>query len=319
MKVENAKPIPRRSLVAAAFMAFAAAPLIAGASLTDGLSSLPPQVTQIPTRGIVSDWTKIVKPAAIDDGYMGGLMIERDTSTLIGGRPGAVNVAQYVHTIVGKQVKAFEWNSLFVLDSYADAGEHCAFYSQANKYGTAGTWAGVFESCDTQGNQGAQVALELDSWVTGPDTGSRVNLDIAVGDSKTIRQLPGGGVAEATAAIRTGASSTTPWARWVNGAVLTAFRETGLTLDSDAVRGLMLRGKYKVGLDTSNAECVTAIRMAPGQRMTFESTDQVRWGFNAGPDGGLVIEWGDREVFRIDSGGSIHITGDIMRNGVKVA
>ena len=243
------------------------------------------------------------------DGY--GDMVVRDTRSVSGGTPGTVNTASTVYSVAGKNVKAFEWAKLNKLDNYADAGENVAEYNQANKFGTGPTWAGCDEICSTDPNdKTATVGRELDVWVSGVDTGNRIGLDITVGDARTIRELPGGGVAEGTAAVRVTPCGKTPWARWIFGWIISGFKECGVMLDSIATRAIWLKGEYIVGLDLSTAKCQSAIRLAPGQRMTFEGTDQISWSWL---DGKLRVQNGAVNVLEIDT-----TTGDIYKRGVKV-
>jgi len=250
-----------------------------------------------------------INMATASDGY--GDLTFRDTTNVVGGQHGNVNTAKTVKTVAGKNERAFEWAMLAWLDNYSDFGENVASYSQANKYGKGPTWAGCDEVCCTDPlDTTATVGREVDVWVSGTDSGNRVGLDVTVGDARTLRKLPGAGVAEATYGVRVTASGATPWARWIVGWFLTSFKECGLMLESIATRAIWLKGKYIVGLDFSTAECQSAIRLAPGQRMTFEPTDQISWSWL---DDRLRVQNGSANVLEIDT-----TTGDIFKRGVKV-
>ena len=88
---------------------------------------------------------KVQKPANSNDGQEGGLQAIRDTTNLAGSY-NKINCVNHAYTIVGKNVNGFEWNLYAQMDNYADTDpaqrrEHVAFYSKANKFGTATNWA----------------------------------------------------------------------------------------------------------------------------------------------------------------------------------
>lgn len=169
------------------------------------------------------------KPASSTDAYSGGIQAIRDTTGVSGGTHGHVNCVNYCFTVASKNVTAFEWNSLSVLHNYADAGENCASYIQGNKFSTGPTWAGCAEACSLDENdKTALVTYEMDSWVSGEDSGNRITLDLVVGDSKIMRQQQSTGKAEASAAIRIGASTSAPWAKYIKGIVLGKSIDTGI-------------------------------------------------------------------------------------------
>lgn len=154
------------------------------------------------------------------DGYAGGVSFIRDTRGVSGGQRGNVNTSLYSYTIAGKDVKAFEWNALFVLDNFADEGENCGFYAQGNKHGRGPTWGGCIEVCDTTDDDvTAVVGLECDVWVSGKDDGKRYGIDIVLGDSHTKRNLPASTEVGGTAALRIGGEGT-----WSTGIDFTSAR-----------------------------------------------------------------------------------------------
>lgn len=150
------------------------------------------------------------------DGYSGVTL--RDTTGLAGGERGHVNTTTYTRTIVGKDIKAFEWSALHVLDNYADAGENVAMYAQSNKHGSGPTWGAVVEACDTTpGDASGLVGLEVDCWVSGPDNGERFGIDVVLGDAKQFRGEGPSGAVVGTAALRIGSSNRSTGAKWATG------------------------------------------------------------------------------------------------------
>lgn len=227
-----------------------------------------------------------------------------------GGVPGTVGTATFIRTDAYTPTKNFEWNLIGQLNNYADTGENCASYFQANKKGNGHTWGQVVEICDSTTTPTGTIAQEVDCWVTGPDTGTRRGVDVLVGDSKAIRQEGRSDVASATVGVNVGATTMTPYATWSLAYAASSFTYCGIYLKSTAVRAIQLEGSYIVGLDLSTASTQSAIRLAPGQRMTFEPTDQISWSWL---DGRLRIQNGTLSVLEIDT-----TTGDIYKHGVKV-
>lgn len=202
---------------------------------------------EINTSGI-----SIRKPATATDGYDGGLQVIRDTSTAVGGKRGMVNCGLLAKSVAGKDVKNFEWNSLFLLENHADEGENVALYAQGNKLGLGPTWGACVEACDTTENPSGTVGLEVDCWVTGADTGNRIGADIVVGDAKSTRGLGVSDKAEATAGIRIGTSNVSPKAKWTTG--------------------LVLAGNIGTGIDCTAASAQTAIKLNENQQIVIGNT-----------------------------------------------
>jgi hypothetical protein len=181
--------------------------------------------------------------ATASDGYSN--LTQRDTTGCAGGIPGHVNTATTTHSIVGKDVRAFEWAHLCLLDNHADDGENVALYAQANKHGSGPTWGACFEACDlTPGDASGLVGAEVDCWVSGPDNGLRFGLDVVLGDSRLMRGLSQSEQVEGTAGIRVGASNVAPHAKWS--------------------KGIELTGRMDVGIDLSNCQTDTPIKMPGG-------------------------------------------------------
>lgn len=242
----------------------------------------------------VTNYTNTVvinKPGAVGDGYEGGLHVERDTSTAVGGTRGWVASPHYAHTIAGAGVTQFEWVTLSVLDNHATAGENVANYAQGNRFGTGPTWAAVSEVADTTTNLGGVISHEFDMWVTGGDTGGRIGLDVVLGDVKLMRGMsPPSTVIEGSAGIRIGNSNNAYLPRWT--------------------RGIQLTGNYVVGIDMSGSNNQTALRLKQGQSIALDEYDSVKLQLTGGR---VSIKNGAKTIFEIDM-----TTGDIYKNGVKV-
>lgn len=163
------------------------------------------------------------------DGYSKGVQSVRDVSFASGGAHGNVNTATFAKTITGAYELAFEWVNLSILDNQSQKGENVAVYAQANKLSTGPTWAAVSEATDTTGLPGALVAHEFDTFVTGPDNGLRMGLEIVSGDARAVRGMGRSQQADASSAIRIGQTLTTPWATWGTGIDLTGnFRDSAI-------------------------------------------------------------------------------------------
>lgn len=171
------------------------------------------------------------------DGYSKGSVTIRDVSGASGGSHGYVNTASFVKTITGKFELAFEWASLAILDNNSEHGENVAFYAQGNKLSSGPTWGLVGEVADTSGLGGGAVAAEFDVWVTGPDNGSRIGLDVLVGDAARMRGTGQSAQAGATAGLRIGSTTSSPYASWGTGIILQGvFRDAVLTVLDPAGR-----------------------------------------------------------------------------------
>jgi len=180
------------------------------------------------------------------DGYAGAQQILRDTTGKSGGTHGHVNCATYTRTIAGADIAQFEWNALMVLDNYALKGENVALYAQANKHSSGPTWAACFEACDTTpGDTTGLIGVEVDCWVSGPDNGERIGIDVVVGDSRLHRGLTASEQSTASVGVRIGSSNTAPHASWSTG--------------------LQLHGQMATGIDCTQSSARTAVKLRAGQ------------------------------------------------------
>ena len=261
------------------------------------------------------------KPATAVDGTGEGgptVSILRDTTGLSGGQHGFVNCASYTHTISGKNVKQFEWNNLNVLDNYADAGENCAAYDQANAFGSGATFARVSEVCCTDPNSIAPLTgFEADAWASGaitPQSGARIANDVVFGDGQFIRKkTTSPSPAEVHWGQRIAPSGDTPWARSIGGQLIEGFKQVGQMLKAaveGAVRGYFPQGKYVVLFDGSAVECETFIRMKAGHRIALDEYDQITL---QRINQRVILASNKTPFFEVDIN-----TGDIYKKGVKV-
>ena len=171
---------------------------------------------------------------------------QRDTTGCAGGEHGHVNTAATTISIAGKDVRAFEWAHLALLHNHAEHGENVALYAQANKHSSGPTWGACIEACDlTPGDQTGLVGAEVDCWVSGPDNGLRYGIDVVLGDSRIHRGMSPSDLVEGTAGIRVGASTAAPHSKWAKGVELT--------------------GRMDVGIDLSNCQTDTPIKLPGGQ------------------------------------------------------
>lgn len=239
-----------------------------------------------------SDTVFISKPASLTDAYNGGLNITRNTSTLVdAGAANHVNVALFNHSIAGVGVNQFEWASLNLLDNYANHGENVAAYAQANRQGQGPTWAAVSEVADFSQVGGGVVAHEFDVWTRGPDTGSRIGLDVVLGDLYVVRGLGvAASVVEGSVGLRIGNSNGGSIPRWT--------------------RGIQLTGNYIVGQDFSTSNTQTAIRLKAGQTIALDGNDGVTLSLT---NSRVTLKSFGKAFFEVDTA-----TGDVYKNGSKV-
>lgn len=210
----------------------------------------------------LTDTLVVNKPAGNSDAYTGGIQAIRDTTEVSGGTRGHVNCVSYSYTIAGKNVKAFEWNNLSILDNYADEGENCSSYIQANKFGIGPTWAGCAEACSLDENDKSPlITYEMDSWVSGEDSGNRFTLDLVAGDSKVMRGKESSGKAEVTAAIRIGANTSCPNAKYKKGIILSKAIDTGIDateMQGEVVLKLNSKQVIQIGSTTISDQGITS-------------------------------------------------------------
>jgi hypothetical protein len=216
----------------------------------------PPIISPLSNQGL-----RIEKNAGPLDGYHGGLNLFRDAYNLSGGIHGHVNTGLIARTRTGQNQTTFEWTSLFLLDNYADAGENVAMYAQANAFGKGPSWAIVGECTNAFAPHATCVGAEINVSTTGPDTGNRIGIDIVLADGPLWRGLGASSIVEGTAGIRIGTSNpSTKYGRWTYG--------------------LKLDGNMGTGIDTTDAQTKTAIKLKAGQQI--ELGDGIRIDYKDG-------------------------------------
>lgn len=184
-----------------------------------------------------------------------GNQVSRDTMTKVGGTHGVVNSTTTAISNNGQKNIDFEWTALTIANNYADAGENCSTYHQANAYGKGPTWAACNEVSDI-GEQGATlIATELDMFCTGKDNGRRIGLDVAVGDSRQIHGKPPSEYAEATVGVRVASVGYGPKWTWRDAVELTNFRRAGVRLISTRpeAAAVMIEGPVATLIDAQAA------------------------------------------------------------------
>jgi hypothetical protein len=185
-----------------------------------------------------------------------GNQVSRDTTNKIGGTPGVVNSTTTAISVNGKLNTDYEWTALTIANNYADAGENCSTYHQANAYGKGPTWAACNEVSDI-GEQGATlIATELDVFCTGPDNGRRIGLDVAVGDTRAIHGKPPSPYSEATVGVRVASVLYGPAWTWRDAVELTNFRRSGVRIvgTSSASSAILAEGTMATLLDAQGAK-----------------------------------------------------------------
>ena len=296
--------------------------VVGGAVVIGGTPVTPPPSTPAP---VASDPTIIEKPPEIYCGLAGGVQVRRDTRNLSGANYNSINTINYTFNIVGKNVGGFEWGRYAHMINYSEfdsalKAEHCADYIKVEHRSTRTSWGSCIEMMDYTG-KGATVAQEVDYWCMPEvpaerreDNGNRIFYDLMANGSNDSGTGPS--VAGATAAIRT--SGGNDLAYWSFGALFRAIRNTGVSVKSwlyGGIRGFELLGKWVVGLDTSQADVATAVRLAEGQVLALEQTDQITLRFFQGR---TQIRYFGVPMLEVDGNGNLHVKGDIYRNGIPM-
>lgn len=239
-----------------------------------------------------------------------------------------IETVDYIQTTIGANHFGFRWPRYTYTISYANdkpgqRSEHVADTVRVDKHGTATAFGRVTEMNDFNG-KGAVVGHEVDirimstvSDADAQDNGLRYCFDAVVAGSTEvsdpIREVG------ATAFVRTGGAN--PLAYWMYGAIFGAVRGVGVRLLSWVHGGIRMvegLGTWQVGFDTSQAHLVTgdAIRLSPGQAISFEPTGQRKLVYKAWTGDGKGDRWqfknGDLPVLEIDGDGNIY------KRGIKV-
>ena len=276
-----------------------------------------------PVPGLLEDL-----PDNIEVWPSGRALIQDTTNFDSTGRPYKIRTMDIVYWKIGKDDRGFNWPRYTLVESYTDnkpgeRAEHVGDTVRLDKHGTATAFGRVTEMNDFCG-KGPMVAHEEDmrimatvSDADAQDNGNRIVHDVIVAGSTEVND-PQREVG-ATAALRT--SGANPLAYWSFGVWLRAIRGMGVQVESWIHGGIRMFsgiGTWQLGLDTSGAHLVTgeAVRMAPGQAISFEPTGCRKVRYKAWTGDGMGDRWqfmnGDVPVFEIDGDGNIY------KRGVKV-
>jgi len=231
----------------------------------------------------------------------------RRTTSHTGGTPGYVNSAFKASTeVVDGAVAAYEWTGLFTLDNNATAGENVALYAQSKKHSSGSTWAATFEIQDgyaTEPATGASLGIEVTCYANNGDTNQLRNGVNVV----AAKLLPGGTDCEWGRGFWTSNQTNSRFIdAFSNTAVFktAAFRNAGDASGFVGSATFKDTGKASLGIDLTGATYTSAaIRLANGQKVSFEPTDTVT--LNAG--GGLLIS---AARFQMNQGFSIPSSGN---------
>lgn len=280
---------------------------------------------------VVDQFTLVkIAPQRFDVGWEGGLRVDRDTTVLpgVGGTP--VNTAHtcMVFNKIGQGNANREFSLMTLVENHSTqhGAEGVGEYIKAVKLGTAPTWAGCDEANDPVGLPGALVAREFDIFACGPaadldisdlhnDGRVRVAIDIVGGDEPQKQGNPFSG-AQGSAGLRIYSTATTPDFRWLYGTWITDYLRTGARYVGKKLggwtpeRAIDIRGDHVVGVDFSNGNFQSVMRVKMGACYSFDGFDQVN--LRRLNDRFQLLNNGVA-VFEIDIN-----TGDIYKKGVKV-
>lgn len=178
----------------------------------------------------------------------------------------------------------FEWSIIGIINNHASASENVGIYAQGNKFGTGGTWAGVWEVCDMNdrpsiSGDGLTWGGEVDVWTDFADNAEvRKGLVIVVGSKVNVRDsLTPGQQATASCGIHvTSYGDRFDYAAWKTGIKVDRVLGSALLINGGGIRGIEISsGQYAVGLDTSQATITgPAIRLGINQVISFDIADQ---------------------------------------------
>ena len=196
-----------------------------------------------------------------------------------GGQAGWVNSCRKVSTLVGPDVKNFEWNLFAYLENYSSVGENVATYSQARAMGKGVTWAGCFEVRDDGGKAEGLWGIEVDVMANG-STGWRQRYGIAtvIGKAKQDGEAPTGYAAYIAGSIAQTATS----GKWSRGMTVEIAQDACYASESScyADRFAWIQGTHVVGFDFANGNVQQPIRLKAGQKITLEETGQIGLRYN---------------------------------------
>ena len=226
----------------------------------------------------------------VNCGWECGLRVDRDTTTQSGGAFQTTQHPLMVWNRIGANILNREFSSVFFTESFQNSGEGVSVYAKTEKRGKAPAWGGVSEIRDWENKEGASVAHEFDIFTTGPATDPdnglssnggrvRVGVDVVVGDESFKNGGPKS-AATGSMGINVYATSNTPWAKWIYGAKIADYRRSGVRLTGIPgedgwipERAIDLQGNHIVGIDFSQGNFQSVIRLKEGQAYSFDEFD----------------------------------------------
>jgi hypothetical protein len=234
---------------------------------------------------IIQEFTRIIRQALHNVGWEGGLRVERDTTNLgVGGDPGNTAHTFMTWNRVGKGNRNREFSDMTLTESWQDEGEAVSAYRKSVKHGAAPVWAGCDEANDPDGAPGALIAREFDIFATGPVDDSRVRVacDIVGGD-EAFKQRGENSGAQGTYGWHVYATDSTPWFRWLYAGFADFYLRSGIRLFGRKLgswtpeRAIDIRGEHVVGVDFSNGNFQSVMRVRQGQEYSLDEYDDFRF------------------------------------------
>lgn len=297
-------------------------------SYTYGLGSMPTANLLKLTGGI----TAVDNTANAVDGEGIGVFVRDLRSSASTGTAGNVNNCLFTHTVTRNGLQnQFEWNGLFILDMLSSGpGEHCAIYTQANRYGTSGTWGSCLQVVDYREeaeNDGLLWGAEIDCAVTGRRTNG-MGISVVVQDAKEVTGR--GTSADKRAAIGIGIGSS-GGAKWELGQRITDFCVEGLLIypgPTYSYTGLIAENGIRLQGDYSRSAMVARYTNSPfgidlsegnnfsNAAIALATNHSIKFGSNALGTDGTNLTWNGVAVGGGGgSGSSVVTSGSIAQFG----
>lgn len=297
-------------------------------SYTYGLGNMPTANLLKITGGI----TAVDNAAEANEGEGTGVFVRDLRASTTTGTAGNVNSCLFSHTVTRNGLQnQYEWNGLFITDMLSSGpGEHCALYTQANRYGTSGTWGACLQAVDYREeaeNSGLLWGAEIDCAVTGRRTNG-MGIAVVVQDAKEVTGR--GTSADKRAAIGIGIGSS-GGAKWELGQRITDFCVEGMLIYPGptysytgliAENGIRIQGDYsRSGLVMRYTNSPIGIDLAEGNvfsntAIALADNHSIKFGANKLSTSSNVLMWNDVPVGGGGgSGSSIVTSGSIAQFG----